>query len=63
MPQTFACRQSDDPSAAKYPRLGRPNGEVRIEAFLQVTRYLEHIDDEQITIHDLINHMRSVIKL
>ena len=41
MPQTFACTQSDDPSAAKYPRLsGRPNDEVRSEAFLHVTRYL-----------------------
>ena len=62
MQQTFACRQSGDPSADKYPRLsGRPKDEVRSEAFLQVTRYLEQNDDEQITIHNLINHMRSVI--
>ena len=62
MPQTFARRQSDDPSAAKYPRLsGRPKDEVRSEAFLQVTRYLEQNDNEQITIHGLINHMRSVV--
>ena len=47
MPQTFAWRQSDDPSAAKYPRLsGRPKDEVRSVAFLQVTRYLEQNDDE-----------------
>ena len=38
MPQTFACRHSDDPSADKYPRLsGRPKDEVRSEAFVQVT--------------------------
>ena len=62
MAHTFSCRQSDDPSTAKYPRLsGRPKDEERSEAFLQVTRYLEQNDDEQITIHDLINHMRSVI--
>ena len=55
MPKTFACRQSDDPSAAKYQRLsGRPKDELRSEAFLQVTRYLEHNDDKHITIHDFI---------
>ena len=62
MPHTFACRQSDDPSAAKYQRVsGRPKDEVKSAFFLQVTRYLEQNDNEQITIHDLINHMRSVI--
>ena len=55
MSHTFTCRQSDDPSADKYPRLtDRPKDEVRSEVFLQVTRYLEHNDDEQITLHDLI---------
>jgi len=34
---------------------------VRNEAFLQVIRYLEQNDDEQSTIEDLINHMRSGI--
>jgi len=33
---------------------------VRKEAFLQVIRYLEQNDDEQSTIEDLINHMRTV---
>ena len=62
MPQTVACVQSDDSSTDKYPRLsGRSKDEVRSEAFLQVTRYLEQNDDEQITINDLANHMRSVI--
>ena len=62
MPQTFACRQSDDPSAAKYPRLsGRPKDEVRCEAFLQVSIYIKQNDDEQILLQGLINHMRSVI--
>jgi len=58
----IARRQSDAASAAKYPKLtGRPHDEVRKEAFLQVIRYLEQNDDEQSTIEDLINHMRSVI--
>ena len=36
MLQTFACRQSDDPSAAKYPRLsGRPYDEVSSEDFFR----------------------------
>ena len=62
VPQTFACRQSYDPSATKYPRLSdRPKDEVRSKVFLQVTRYLVQNGDEQITIQDLINHMRSVI--
>jgi len=47
---------------AKCPKLtGRPQDEVRKEAFLQVIIYLEQNDDEQSTIEDLINHMRTVI--
>ena len=62
MPQTVACGQSDDPSAAKCPRVsGRPKDELRSEDFLQVTSYLEQNDDEHITIPSPINHMRSVI--
>ena len=64
MPLTFVCRQSDDPSAAKYPTLSdRPKDEIRSEAFLQITRYLEQNDDKHITIHDLINHIhQSLLK-
>ena len=62
MTRTFSCRQLDDSSAAKYARLnGIPKDEVRNEAFLQETRYLEQNDGKQITIHDIINHMRSGI--
>ena len=49
MPQTVACGQSDDPSAAKCLRLsGRPKDELRSEVFLQVTSYLEQNDEEHI---------------
>ena len=39
---------------SKRPKLGRP---ARTEAFLEVARYLEENDDEQITIDDLIDLM------
>lgn len=62
MPQIFASRQSEDPTVPKYRKLsGRPKDEVRNEAFLQVTRYLEDNDDEQTTVNDLIDRMRSFI--
>lgn len=62
IPQIFSSRQFDAPSVAKCPKLiGRPKDEVRNEAFLQVVRYLEENYDEQITINDLIDHMRLVI--
>ena len=41
----------------KRPKLGRPQVDERTEAFLEVARYLEESDDEQITIDDLIDLM------
>ena len=37
------------------PKLGCPQDDKRAEAFLEITRYLEENDDEQITIKDHLN--------
>ena len=44
---------------SKGPKLGRPQDDKRAEAFLEVARYLEENDDEQITINDLIDLMNQ----
>ena len=41
----------------KKPKLGRPQDDKRIKAFLKVASYLEDNDDEQITINDLVDLM------
>ena len=52
--QICSSSQSDTPRVAKCPKLsGRPKDEVRYENFLQVVRYLEENDNEQISIYDL----------
>ena len=43
--------------ASKRPKFGRPRSDEKARAFLQVARYLEENDDEQITINDLIDLM------
>ena len=40
---------------------GRPSDTERERAFLQVTRYLEDNDEEQITINDLIDKMNDYL--
>jgi hypothetical protein len=42
---------------SKRLKLGHPQKDTRAEAFLEVARYLEENDDEQITINDLIELM------
>ena len=44
---------------SKRPKLGRPQKDTRAEAFLEVARYLEDNDDEQITINDVIDLMNQ----
>ena len=44
---------------AKKPRIGRPKEDMRSAAFLEVARYLEENDDEQITINDLVDLMKQ----
>ena len=49
--------QEVDPS--KKAKLGRPQEKERIDAFLEVARFFEENDDEQITIKDLIQRMEK----
>ena len=42
---------------SKKAKIGRPQKKERIDAFLEVVRFFEENDDEQITINDLIQHM------
>jgi len=49
--------QMTDTEESKRTKLGRPRGDEKTAAFLQVARYLEENDDEQITINDLIDLM------
>ena len=47
---------------SKRPKLGSPQVDERTEAFLEVARYLEENDDEQITIDDLIDLMEQKLE-
>ena len=44
---------------AKRSKIGRPKSDERTVAFMDVVRYLEENDDEQITINDLIDIMKQ----
>ena len=44
-------------SSLKKVKIGRPPEKERTDAFLEVAKFLEENDDEQITIHDLIQRM------
>ena len=50
--------QEVDPS--KKAKLGCPHEKERIDAFLEVARFFEENDDEQITIKDLIQRMEKI---
>ena len=45
----------------KKVKLGRPEELDRTEAFLEVAKFLEENDDEQITISDLISKMEVIL--
>ncbi len=45
----------------KKVKLGRPEELDRAEAFLEVAKFLEENDDEQITINDLISKMEVIL--
>ena len=57
VPEEYA--HSDMP---KRQKPGRPKGEVRVCAFLEVVKYFEANDDEQITISDLIQKMADCLQ-
>ena len=46
-------------SSLKKVKVGRPQEKQRTDAFLEVARFLEENDDEQITIQDLIQDMEE----
>ena len=48
---------SHDQSSSKRVKVGRPPEEQRMNAFLEVAKFLEENDDEQISIQDLIQRM------
>ena len=43
----------------KQVKLGRPQQKQQVDPFLEVARFLEENDDEQITLYDLIQHMEE----
>ena len=55
LPSTFQAT-----SGEKRRRIGRPIDTAEEEAFINVTKYLEDNDDEQITIRDIVNKMRDM---
>ena len=46
-------------NTSKRAKVGRPQYEERRDAFLEVARFLEENDDEQITIKDLVSRMEN----
>ena len=44
-------------SSLKKAKIGQPPEKERTDAFLEVAKFLEENDDEQITIHNLIQRM------
>lgn len=59
-------RQFDEDNESKVMRKkrrqGRPSDEEKSEAFLNVIKYLEEHDDEQITLSDLVSKMNEYLK-
>ena len=53
IPKVFV---TDEP-AQKKKRLGRPQDEQKLNAFLRVAKFLQGNDDEQITVNDLVQLM------
>ena len=47
-------------NTSKKLKVGRPPEKQQVDAFLEVARFLEENDDEQITIHDLIQRMEEI---
>lgn len=59
MPAAHASECQEQPM--KKLKLGRPPEKERSDAFLEVARFLEENDDEQITIQDLVHHMEEIL--
>ena len=55
IPKVFVTEEP----AHKKKRLGRPQDEDKMDAFLRVAKFLQDNDDEQITVNDLIDLMND----
>ena len=55
IPKVFVTEEP----AHKKKRLGRPQDEEKMDAFLRVAKFLQDNDDEQITVNDLIDLMND----
>ena len=55
IPKVFVIEEPD----RKKKRLGRPQNEEKMDAFLRVANFLQDNDDEQITLNDLIDLMND----
>ena len=53
--------EANELPAVKKRKVGRPNDEEKLEAFVKVTKFLEENDDEQITIIDLVEKMEEYL--
>eukprot|EP00745_Piridium_sociabile_P030468 TRINITY_DN50548_c0_g2_i2.p1 TRINITY_DN50548_c0_g2~~TRINITY_DN50548_c0_g2_i2.p1 ORF type:complete len:334 (+),score=67.94 TRINITY_DN50548_c0_g2_i2:176-1177(+) len=52
----------DDQPVIKKACVGRPEDSVRFEAFKQTIQYLDSLDDDQVTVHDLVDFMQDMLK-
>lgn len=52
---------SSDKLGSKKLKLGRPKESERARAFLEVAKYLEENDDEQITVNTLVSKMETIL--
>ena len=59
IPKVFVTEEP----AHKKKRLGRPQDEEKMDAFLRVAKFLQDNDDEQITVNDLIDLMNKVVEV
>ena len=56
-----SVKDTVDQNAHTKFKTGRPSDKEKAEAFLQVAKFLEDNDDEQITVNDLINKMEESV--
>ena len=58
MPSSYQA----DKNTVKRAKMGRPFEKEQTDAFLEVASFLQEIDDEQITINDLVNKATNYMK-
>ena len=60
IPVCFERALQNDEMRSKRPKIGKPIEEDRKAAFEQVVKYFKENDQEQLTIIDLVNKMRTL---